>query len=410
MSFDQSAAGFLYKQLYADGIDQEALVRNKPLMQWTDNDKDFTSNLGIKIPAPYVNPQGIAATNAGASSAEVASAGVTFTVPQRHHYAMMRIDGDVVRNTIKGGDASQFTNMLTREVDGVTEAIGAEIHGRMYGESSSIRSLLSATGVVNTTTAFLANPEDAQFYEPNMKLVVIDPATGLARTGTAVTVTKVDPIAGTLLLSAIITTAFAAAVAGDGLGRETFVGIDFDGLKGWCPATVSSSDSFLGVNRSIYRTRLAGVYVDGSAMPIRNAFIKALAVAKTQVGSMFEKSAPFFINPKNLAQIIQTVEQIKITSLSLEDKYGIGLDAVEVFGHKFIEDAMCPVNTCYLVGKDAWTRATCGTQPQIDDQDDNSFWFNRSTGKLEAILAHDGGTCSYSPYNLLRLDLPNVAL
>lgn len=410
MSADQSAVQFLYRQLYSDGIDQEALNRNKPLMEWTKNKSDFTNSLGIKIPAPYVNPQGIAATNAGASAAEVASAGVVFTIPQRHHYAMIRIDADVVRNTVNGGDESQFTDLVTREVDGITEAIGVEVAQRMYGESNAIRSVLSATAVINTTTWTLANVEDAQYYEPNMKVVLVDPATGTARTGTAVTVQKVDPIAGTLLCSAA-PNSFTSAAAGDGIARDTFVGIDFDGLKGWIPATISGSDSFLGVNRSTYRTRLAGVYVNGSNMPIRNAFIKAMSVAKSQVGTMFEKKSPFFINPKNLAQIVQTVEQTRVNSVEIEGKYGIGIEAVEALGHRFVEDSLCPVNECFLIGKNAWTRATCGKQPQIDTSGDgNDFWYNRSTGKIEAILAHDGGTGSYEAFNLLRMTLPNVAL
>jgi hypothetical protein len=420
MAMDSSAASFLYRQLYADGIDQEALVRNKPLMQWTKNDTDFTNDLGFKIPAPYVNPQGIAATNAAANNAEVSSKGVTFTVPQRHHYAFMKIDGDVVRNTINGGSTSQFTNILTREVDGVTEAIGAEIHQRMYGEKTGVRSYLSATSSITTNVLTLANAEDTQFYEPNMRCVLVDPATGFSRTGTAFVIKTVDPITSTLTITDTaganvnLNAAFAAAAVSDGLARETFAsasgGIDFDGLKAWIPSTVSISDSFNGVNRSLYRTRLAGVYVDASALPIRNGFIKALAVAKGQVGSMFESKSPFFINPKNLAQIIQTVESTKINSVSLDDKYGIGLEAVEVFGHKFVEDSMCPVNEAYLIGKNALVRGTCGKQPQIDDQDGEDFWFDRINGKLMAVLAHDGCVAGLQPYNLMRVVLPNVAL
>lgn len=409
MAMDSGAASFLYRQLYADGIDQEALVRNKPLMQWVKNDTDFTNDLGFKIPAPYVNPQGIASTNAGANAAEVSSKGVTFTVPQRHHYAFMKIAGDVVRNTINGGSTSQFTNILTREVDGVTEALGAEIHQRMYGEATAVRSLLSATAAINTTTWTLANIEDSQFYEPNMKLVLVNPATGVARAGTARTVVSVDSITGTLVCSGNPDT-FTSAAAGDGIARETFNTVDFDGLKAWIPATVGPSDSFLGVNRSVYRTRLAGVYVNASEGPIRNGFIKALAVAKQQVGSMFESKSPFFIHPKNLAQIIQSVESSKVNSIALEDKYGIGLEGVEVFGHKFVEDAMCPVNEAYLIGKKALTRATCGKQPQIDDQDGQDFWFDRANGQLMAVLAHDGALCGLEPYNMMRVLLPNVAL
>lgn len=409
MSLGISTAQWLFRQLYSDGIDQEALVRNKPLLQWTDNKTNFTSSKGIEIPCPYVNPQGIGSTNASAAANEVESKGVSFTLPQRHHYAFARIDGDVVRNTINGGPASQFTNALTREVDGATEAIGAEIHQRMYGDNSGLRSLTSSATSIASTTWTLANPEDCQFYEPNMKVVLVNPATGLARAGTAVTVNKVDPIAGTIECSANMNT-FTSAAAGDGIARDSMVGADLDGLKAWCPAVVSGADSFLGVNRSTYRTRLAGYYHDASNGPIRNGFIAALAKAKAQVGSMFESKSPFFINPKNLAQIEQTVESGRIVTSTTADKYGIGIEVKDIMGYKFVEDSQCPVNEAFLIGTNAWTRATCGKQPQIDDQDGNQFYFNRATGKLEFVLAHDGNSGSYEPYNVMRVTLPNVAL
>src|ERR1044072_7449565 len=153
MALTLSAADWLFKKLYPEGLDEDALVRNKPLMQWCESSPDFTNGLkGLDIPAPYVNPQGIGPTNLVASTNESGSAGVVFSVPQRTHIHFSKIDSNVVRNTIAGGSESQFVNVLTREVDGATEAIGAEISQRMYGENSGTRSFLSATGAVNTTT------------------------------------------------------------------------------------------------------------------------------------------------------------------------------------------------------------------------------------------------------------------
>ena len=409
VAFSNSDAQFLYKTLYPQGIDQEALVRNKPLMQWVDNDPDFTTGKNMEIPAAYVNPQGIGSTNANAAANEVGSKGVMFQVPQRHTIALGALDADVVRNTKAGGDASQFTDMLQAQVDGITEAIGTEVHQRMYGDNTAVRSFLSATGAINTTTFYLANAEDCQFYEPNMKIVLVNPATGAARVGTAVTITSVDVDNGALICSGN-PNSFTSAAAGDGIARSTMVGADMDGLKAWCPVSVGPSDSFMGVNRSVYRTRLAGVYYDASGKPIRTGFINALAKAKAQVGSMFERKSPFFINPKNLAQIVQSVESTRVTTGAIEDKYGIGLETIDVFGHKFVEDALCPVNTAWLIGQNALVRATAGKQPQLDDQDGNQFWYNRRTGQLEFVLAHDGNIAALEAYNVMQVTLPNQAL
>lgn len=413
-ALNQSVADWAFKQLYGGRIDPKALVRKKPLMQWARHEKNFV-NKDMKIPCPYVNPQGIGPTNADAVTAAAASEGVQFTLPQRHHYGYGRLEGEVVRNTLEGGDTSQFVNVLDKEVKGATESLGVEIHQRMYGARTGIRSFLSSTGAINTTTWFLAKPEDAQFYEINMQLVLVDPATGNIRVGTAVTVTKVDAVNGQLTCSANPNT-FTSAAAGDGIARSKFAtasgGVDLDGLSGWAPSgTISGSDSFLGVNRSVYPTRLAGVYVDCRQDNIRGGFIKAKARAEAQVGSnLYDSDSPFFINPKNLAQITQSIEQSKIVKLDLDDKYGIGLKAVEVMGHKFIRDAMCPVDTTFMVGPNAWARLTCGDQPRMEDQGGQKFFFDFDTGLLKFSLVHDGNTGAYEPYNITRVDLPTAPL
>lgn len=411
-ALNQSVADWAFKQLYGGRIDPKTLVRKKPLMQWARHEKNFV-NKDIKIPCPYVNPQGIGSTNAEAVNNAAASEGVQFTITQRHHYGYGRLEGEVVRNTLEGGDTSQFVNVMDREVKGATESIGVEVHQRMYGTRTGVRSSLSLTGAINSTTWFLAKPEDAQFYEINMKLVLVNPATGFVRAGTAVNVTKVDAIAGTLTCSANPDT-FTSAAAGDGIARSSFAngagGVDLDGLSAWAPAVVSGADSFNGVNRSIYRTRLAGVYVDATNDNIRAGFIKAKARGEAQVGSLFEPDSPFFINPKNLAQIVQSVEQTRVQSVEIEDKYGIGLKAVDVMGHRFIRDAMCPVDTSFLVGTNAFARLTCGDQPRMEDQGGQKFFFDFDTGLLKFSLVHDGNCGAYEPFNVMRVDMPTQPL
>ncbi len=412
MSLDTSAADFAFKLRYADGLDEEYLVSNKPLMQWMENDPNFSTHKGISIPVPYVNPQGIGATNADAVTAEVSSQGVSFVVPQRHVTQYGRIQSDVVRNTLNGGDPDQFTNVLEKEVDGCTESIGSEIHQRSYGDVTGIRSFLSATGAINTTTWYLANAEDAQFYEVGMRLVLVNPSTGAARSpsgGAAITISAVDSLNGTLTVSQN-PNYFTSAAAGDGIARLSMVGKDLDGLNAWCPTAVSGSDSFMGVNRSVYRARLAGVYVDVSDRPIRQGLIKAHTVAKGQVGTMFKSKSPHFINPKNLGQLMQSVEAANISTGSLPDSYGLGVETFNIFGHKFVEDSKCPVDTCYLIGSGSVKRATCGKQPQIDDQDGKTFFFNRQNGYLEFVIQHDGNIVVEEPYNIMRMKLPTAAL
>jgi hypothetical protein len=406
MALSLSAADWLAKKLYADGLDKEMLVYKNPFLRHMEHETDFASNKGMDIPAPYVNAQGIGPDNATAFANESASAGVMFTVPQRHIIGGYVLDSDLVRNTLAGGSEAQFTNILQREVDGATEQFGQELNQRAYGTNDGARSLVHASTAPSTTTLTLANPEDAQFYEPGMKIAAFDTATGTLRnSGASVLVTKVDPIAGTLTGSTNWTTTIAALAVGDSLIRAGMNTKDLDGIKGWVPSTVSGSDSFLGVNRSVYRTRLAGVYVDVSAYNIRTAFLKAFAVARNQI-SGFDSKAPIFINPANLMSIKQSVEAVKIVDTTMDDKYNIGLDVCQVLGYNFVEDRHCPLNECFVVPGDAFSLGSAGKQPYIDDQDGKKFNYNRQTGKLEFVVAFDGNTFSRATNSLMRVKLP----
>lgn len=417
MPLSTSEADFLFKKMYPDGLDSDALERDNPFLRYINHETDFTSHKGIEIPVPYLNPQGIGATNADANTAEAPSQGVSFTVPQRHITALGRIDGDVVRNAINGNDASQFADALEREVDGTTESLGSELNQRAYGQSDGVRSFMATVAqvpaaVINTTTLYLANAEEAQLYEPRMRLQFINPANGALRTGGTgyVVVTAVDPINGRLTLSAQLNLEVTSVALGDGIVRWSMNTKDMDGVKGWCPDnTVNLATSYLGVDRSVYRTRLAGIYLDKSSGTIRGGLISARGTAKAQVGNKFQSKAPFFINPKNLTQLIQTVEVSRVIEGEMPSRVGIGIETLEIFGRKFIEDPHCPVDEAIQLGDKAFTRGSCGKQPQIDDQDGNKFWYNRSTGKLEFVLAHDGNTYSRQPYNIMRIKLPSVA-
>ena len=412
----ESAADFMFKKLYADGLPKDNLLRGKQLLQWMNHETDFTTHKGIEIPVPHTKPQGYGSTNANAAAAVTSSVGSSFVVPQRHVTQYGAIDGTVVRNAINGSNTSHFADAMEREVDGNTESLGETLNAASYGSSDGIRSYIAASGAINTTNLPLRNPEDAQLYEIGMRLQFINPANGALRTGGTgyVVVTKVNSITGNLTLSGTLNAEVTSVALGDGIIRWSMNNADLDGIRGWCPdeAVVNIATPYLGVDRSVYRTRLAGIYLDKSTMPVRSGILAALALAKGHVGKKFEKSAPWFANPKNIGQLRQTVEAGKFLTKAMEDKYGIGIDAFEVDGHTFIEDEHCPVDELILIGKEAFTRGSCGDQPYIDDSDGNKFNYARSgsnAGQLEFCLAHDGNTYSYQPWNIMRLKISSQA-
>lgn len=399
---------FLYRRLYAKGLDLDILESGNALLKWVTKDTKFASSQGKVIPVPHTNQQGIANTHANAATAARPGKGVAFLVTQKKMVGNVPIDGDVVQNAQNGGDEGQFVDAFMFEIDGATKNFGQEINQRLYGDTLGGRALVHASTAPSTTTLTLANPQDAQFFEIGMLVSAYDTATGTLRnSGAAVEISGVDPVAGTLTGTTNWTTTIAALAVGDTLVRANMSGNSIDGLKGWVPATVSGSDSFYGVNRSVYRTRLAGVYYDASNFSIRSGFLKAFGFARQQIGDNFENEAPIFMNPDNFIQLVQSVEGVKVLDIKLTNEYNVGLKAVEILGNTIVQDRHCPVNEAYMVPKGSFVLGTSGKY-DLETKGGSRFFFDPDVGVVKSSILMLGNGYSPKINSILRFKLPAV--
>jgi len=398
---------WLAKQLYGKGLDKEALVSKNPLLAHLEHKTDFASaNAGtIRIPVPISNNQGLGPTAATAAARYGSRKGEQFEVPQRHMYAYGALDGVVIRNALQASDAGQFMDSFQAEIDGTTATFGDEINQRLYGANKAGRALVHGTTAPSTVTLTLANKEDTQFFEPGMYVSAFDTATGTVRnSGAAVLLTKVDPSAGTLTGSTNWTTTIAALAVGDTLIRADFIDLAFDGLDGWVPVTPSAS--FLGVDQTVYRTRLAGVYYDGSNYQIHQAMLQGFAYAEGQLGGEWDDAAPWFMNPADFNKFVMSVEQVKIVDTKLDTTYNVGVKAIQVLGNTIVKDRHCPVGYTFRVPRDAAYLATCGSQPKLQDTDGKKFNLTRTTDVLEYSMVLDGNLVCNRVNRLGRIKLP----
>lgn len=405
--FDSSDAAFFFKLKYPDGLRTDILLRDKPLMQWADHKTTFATTKGVEIPFPYLAGRGTGGTHAVAYANTSPMRGKSFLVQQRHYIAFGSITAEVVANASAGNDLTQFENAVTAAVDGKTETMGQEIHRQMWRNNNGVRSLIGGTSGVTLTCA---NKEDAQLYEVDARIQVLaGPAfTTLRDAGDFVTIVAVDTEAGTLTADQNWSN-IASIANGDGLIQFGDQNVCMDGVDGICPIALGSPDSFNGVDRSAYRSRLAGTYTDQSTANIRNALIQAKAKAKQNAGPGFDRDAPFFCHPKNFAQFLMQIEGTRINTTAMMDKYGIGLKSIEFDGHTFIEDTYGIVDHVFLISRDSLTRDTAGQQPYIETHDGSQFGFDRKTGDIEFTMRHDGNTYSRFPNRILRVKLPVVS-
>lgn len=409
-TFDSSDASFFFKLKYPSGLRLDILLRDKPLMQWAEHKTGFATSKGMEIPFPYLAGGGTGGTHATAYASDSPMRGKSFLVPQRHYHAYGSLDSDVVANASAGNDATQFANAVTAAVDGKTETMGQELHRQMWRNNNGVRALVHPTIAISGQVLTLANKEDAQLFEPDRRIQAVAGSafTTFRAGGAFVTLTGVDTDAGTITADANWSTITSIA-AGDGLIQYGDKDICMDGLDGICPIALGAPDSFHGVDRSAYRSRLAGTYVDASEMNIRNALIKAKQKAKQNAGPGFDRDAPFFCHPKNFGQFLMQIEGTRVNTTAMMDKYGIGLRSIEFDGHTFVEDTFGIVDHVFLISRDSFTRDTAGQQPYMETHDGSQFGFDRKTGDIEFTMRHDGNCYSRFPNRILRVKLPVVA-
>jgi hypothetical protein len=400
---------FLFKLLQDEALDDEAFYRDHQLLSWCPNETDFTSHIGMDISVEYVAPQGAGTTSPIAASTRNPSAGVKFRIPQRHYSMNAGIERVVLQNAAQGGRESEFADALVDQIDGINAQFGDHLERQLWGTAFGYRGTVAA---FTATSITLTRASDAQMFEVNQSIQAVMPGTPptlrIGGIGKAV-ITSINRTTGVLGFVGLTTTGINDIANGDFLvGEGDFTNLVFNGLQDWAPITVSPTDNFLGVNRSIDRERLAGIYWDGSAATIRNACIASVQHAKTMSGPRFKKSSPMFIHPKNLQMLLESVEVAKIVNLELKTTYGVGLDAVEIMGHRYVEAYACPLNTAFLVGEGAFVRASSGKQPQIDSfgHGNSGYHYDPDTGLLTFAYSHDGNSFSRRPYHILRVSLP----
>ena len=258
MSNDTIASvAFFFKTVFDTGLYDES-IRIHPTLDQITKVADFTGD-SIVYSVKYGNAQNIASTATGVSGIAKAKAvgssqkGVKFTMYRVRKTGTISFDIEALK-AAKGRNDGSFENLLTEGVDGFTgeflDRLGFDLHRDGYGTRGK---RLSINGNIISMTV----PDDARNFKVGMQLGAAQNADGTSpRTGTS-PVTAVDVDAGT------VTVEDAGDIASFANNDYLFAAPEMDNnLQGFgiCTplAAPGGSDSFRGVNRSVYASLLAG--------------------------------------------------------------------------------------------------------------------------------------------------------
>jgi hypothetical protein len=405
---------YLSKQIYPNGMDPRALVRDKPALANTPHKKNFSSAEGIVFPAQYSNPQGASAAVATAATNASAQQGKKFIVSQQSYYTNINVKGIVVRNALKGDADSYFMDQLKVETDGAQETMGVELNRQLFGSQAGYRARCSSTTAPSGSTITLENASDCAFFEPGMVVVLAATATGAIKAGTPgyATITAVDDSVPSLTVNGTITTLITSPAASDFIFRQGDAqnggsAVVNAGLEDWNPASTSGlGTTFMNVTRTAFPSRLAGARYSGTNDPIQTVFIKAFQNFRMQVGPGW-KDGDIYINPLNMSMLMSAVEGARIVPGEKATSYNISIPTFKYQNMTFIVDALCPINVAKVVAPNAFVRASCGDQPVWNAEvDGTEFFLDRTTDTFYGSLVHDGNFAALHPNQLGHIALP----
>lgn len=379
-NLDLTAFDYALKTLYDDGKVLEGVAKHnvaygrfKKKMGWYGNGK-------IRYPMLYAPMTGRSNSFTHAKGNRNPSKGKQFEVSRKHDYAVGAIDTETY--LASQGNAGAFMEAMKTEGDSALLALNRSLGIRMFGNGSG------KIGTVDTptasTTLTLENADDITNFEVGMELVfAADEASALRDSGESLTVSAIDRDAGTMTVSANVST-----ISGITDGDAIFVEGDYDsasdrnlvqGLAAWIPTTApTSGDSVFGsdADRSADVSRLAGVRYSSTSNPglSTEEAISLLASRIHRNGGWIADTAymgtdrfrEFLIGVSGRTEMIKDVQKLKNSDGKIVAEVGYngarvhaGPATIDVFS-----DANCPEDKIYVLTNDVWEFRSMGNCPQ----------------------------------------------
>jgi hypothetical protein len=385
-SLDMTSFASALKEYYTDEKIYNMVYRDNPLLAMLSKREDFKGK-NLPIPIIYGNPQGRSASFSTAQANKTASKITDFVLTRSKDYALASIDNETLEAS--KGNAAAFMEAATTEIDGAINSITRSLATALYrtGSGSIGQSLAAYTG----TSLTLKQPEDVTNFEVGMELVFSTSNGGGTIKSGKVTVNAVDRDSGVLTVDAM-----TAIAGGSGVAANDFIFVEGDydqkikGLLAWLPSTAPNNTPFFSVDRSVDVTRLGGIRVDGSAMPIEEAIISAIHRVAREGG----RPSHLFMSYEKWDELVKSLGS-KVQYIEESVKNGnanLSFRGVMVHGPKgpvkVIPDQNCPNDRAFLLQLDVWKLYSLGKAPRILDTDGLKMLRESSADAVEVRVGY----------------------
>jgi len=394
VNFDQTAADAMLKEMYDVPAMQDLAYSDRPFMALV-NKRGGEGGNGVKIPLTISTSQGFAPTLAQAQAVLAAQDMEAFTVTPVTLLSVARLAGITLEAAMSSKQA--FAKSAKVVIDAAIKRLANGVSSGLFRDGAGTIATISTIGTVGTGIIQLTNVEDSVQFERDQALQAVSGSTVRA----TAYVIAVDRDLGRVTVANTLGGAAANPsgwTANDLLVTAGTKDLQVKGLAAWL-TTSSVATSFFGVDRSKDKVRLSGLYVDGSALSVKDALITAISRLAREGG----KPSHCFLNFESYVQLAQDL-QSNVIYTDLEGPGKISFSGFRFQGPKgeviVVPDRDCESNTAYLLQMDTWSlvHVNEGEPIFLDDNGVASVW--------RTVESYDGREVRAKFYGNLACNAP----
>lgn len=369
----------ILKEFYGPQQIKNLVYKRNKWLAMLHKEEDW-SGLVVPIPVVYGNPQGASADFSAAKQNVTSTSSTRFIMQWAQDYAFATITNLV--NLASRNDAGAFLKAVQTEMNGALRSAENRLAGGLFRS----RTGTIGAGTESGGTVTFTNVMDITQIEKGMVLEAssTDGGAALGTTTRFGCVQTVNRTAGTFTVTPTSagSSGFGAVGTGaagtpNGWTGTMYFRISGDnllagsgdkrvyGLADWLPTTVSGGENFNNVDRSVDRTRLAGIYWDGSAQTIEEALIDAAAVCAREDGNpeiCMTNHLTFAALEKSLGS------KVNYVNYQHEDA-AVGFQGIRIHGAdaeiNVFADRSCQGKRAYLLDPDSWVLGSMKPCPHI---------------------------------------------
>ena len=365
------------KEMYPDDVLKDMTIEDHALLAMIPKDENAYGN-PIVVPVIYGKPQGRSASLSTAITNSGNTALKQFDLTMASDYAIAEIDRLTALRS--ENDEGAFAKAIETEMDGAVSVCAQSLARALYGDGHGHIGQIGAASVANPMVLTLLDINDIVNFEIGMVIEADDTEAGssLRTTPATATLAGIDRDLGTVTTGYDNSGGATNWAANDYLYQDGDESAMLSGLAAWVPSTAPGATTFFGVDRTADVTRLGGVRVTGTGLPVESALLKLASKVSREKG----KPRWAFVNDVAYYELITSLGS-KVSFVEQAVTADVYFSGVRIHGPKGVLDVFpdfeCPSQRAYVLTPESLKLYSVNPAPHIFDEDNDQKLLRAAT-------------------------------